>query len=334
MKKRILTIDFLRFGAIFLMFWDHAIKLFFNFGEGFWNQVVSQILNLTSLSSALFLFLVGFSLVLSFKNHQGKIKRWILRKWRRGLILIIWSFILFFYRYNLDYKESMAASGVLELIGLSLISGSLLFLIKKRRGRLILLASLSYLILLTDWALRLKEVEIVLLNAGVFPILPHLFYVLAGMGAGEVWFLYQEKKALADFLKKLFWISLLGVLIIWAAAGFSLGLIFSLRFVTAGFWQPSIILVLFNTTLILFLLSFLALGEKRLVGWKGIRKMSLLGQEALNIYILHILLGWGVARYLLRGIRFGFGAVVLTVMAFCLLGWSWAKVRKIKGNYS
>ena len=71
-KKRLLFVDLLRFGAIFLMFWDRGIKLFFNF-KGQWQWLAEGILEITSLSSALFLFLVGFSLVLSYQRRQGKI---------------------------------------------------------------------------------------------------------------------------------------------------------------------------------------------------------------------------------------------------------------------
>ena len=65
-QKRLVFVDLLRFLAIFLMFWDHALKLFYNFDQSapsgqFFYDLAINILYLTALSSALFIFLVGFS---------------------------------------------------------------------------------------------------------------------------------------------------------------------------------------------------------------------------------------------------------------------------------
>jgi hypothetical protein len=290
------------------------------------------VLEITSLSSALFLFLVGFCLVLSFEKNQKSKAAWIWRKWRRGIWLIFLSYLLFFFKFNLEKLEAIANTGILQLIGLSLIIGSLFFL-AQRKIRFFLILFSNYFLLLIDLALRTKEIQIPFLNVYFFPFLPNFSYVLSGILIAEGFFAWREKNMREKYLRNLFFGSLIFIVVLIGVANFDPFLIFRLRFLSGSTWQPLIILVIFNTLLIVASLSSLALGESKLAKIRLIRRTGLFGQEALNIYFFHILLGWGVSRYLLKGTLFGLWASLAAVIAFLLLGWGWIKLRKAKENY-
>jgi len=336
-RKRLLFIDFLRFWAIYLMFWDHSLKLFFNFrGRDFLakfsSQIFSRILSYTSLSSALFLYLAGFSLFLSFKHKSQSPIYWLSRKWKRGIILILFSYLLFFFTYGLERLDLVATSGILQLVGLITIFGSLIFLLP-RKLRIILIILLNYLTLIIDLALRIKKINIPLLNANIFPILPHISYALTGILVAEAFFYFQEKNRLGKFLKNLLLFSLVGMAFLLSVVNFNPYLILEAKYTTNDFWQPQTGLVIFNTFLISGLFSIFALYEKKLAGSKLVKGVLLFGQEALPIYVLHIILGWGIARYLLKGMFFGFWAPLLGVAIFLLLGRTWIRYRKTEDNY-
>lgn len=337
-KKRFLFVDLLRFVAIFLMFWDHGLKLFYNFAtrtcwQEFFTRLFTELLVVTSLSSALFLFLVGFSLVISFQKHKDKKRKtWIKKKTKRGIILILLSYLLFFFKYGLTRKEALATSGILQLIGLFLIFGSWLFMIS-RKVRVILAILLNYLGLIIDFALRAKEIQIPLLNVYIFPFLPHGLYGLTGLLVAEGFFYWQEKETRKKYLKKLLWGSLIGLVVFVSAAELNPLLPFKLRHLTGGFWQPSIILVLYNSLIITAALALLAIFEEKLRKSLFLQKIGLFGQEALGIYFFQILLGYGVSQYLLKEARFAFWAPLLAVAVFCLLGWTIIKLQVKKTTF-
>ena len=184
-----------------------------------------------------------------------------------------------------------------------------------------------------DLALRTKEIQIPFLNVYFFPFLPNFSYVLSGILIAEGFFAWREKNMREKYLRNLFFGSLVFIAVLVGVANFDPFLIFRLRYLSEGSWQPSIILVIFNTLLVVASLSSLALGENKLAKIRLMRKAGLFGQEALNIYFFHILLGWGVSKYLLKGTLFGLSASLVAVLAFLLLGWSWIKLRKAKENY-
>jgi hypothetical protein len=332
-SKRLLFVDLLRFLAIFLMFWDHGLKLFYNFKtESLWEKILTEfavrILRINTLSSALFLFLVGFSLVISFYRRRGGSKlTWIFRKWQRGLVLIFLSYFLFFFKFGLERVDALATSGILQLIGLILILGSLLFGLK-RRLRVTFVLVLNYLVLLTDFALRTKGIEIPLLNVYIFPILPHLSYALGGLLVAEGWFFWVAEGSRKKYLRRLFWGSLVGILVLLTSAGFNPFLIFELTYIIGGFWHPSIVLVFFNTLIICFLTAIVARVERKLSLGRFWQRIGRLGKVALTIYFWHVFLGWGVAKYILREARFGAWAPILAVGAFCFLALGVAKIKQ------
>jgi hypothetical protein len=331
-KKRLLGIDFIRFGAIFLMFWDHGLKLFYDFKtdsawQNFLTNFSERVIEITSLSSALFLFLVGFCLVISFNRTKEKKTIWIFKKWQKGFGLIFLSYFLFFFKFGGEKMEAIFTSGILQLIGLGRILGSFLFLVRKKI-RIVFVATLSYLALVFDLTLRLKNLEIPLLNIHIFPLLPNIFYLFSGLLVAEGWFFWQEEKPRKKYLKKLLFGSLAGAMILILVGNGNPFEIWRSRFYTAGFWHPSAILVVFNTFLAILLLAALALVEEKIAKINLIKKAGLFGQEALSIYFFHILLGWGVSKYLLNSTKFGFWASLLAVIVFCSLGWIWIKLKR------
>lgn len=306
------------------MFWDHALKLFYNFKsqndwQKFFTNLADKILGVTSLSSGLFLFLAGFSLVISFYQFREKGKKgWLLKKWRRGAWLIFLAYLLFFFEFQLTRPEAWLTPGILALIGQSLILSSLFFYLQPGL-RIGLVAFLSCSILLLDLIWRTKNVQLPGINTYIFPWLPHSFYFFSGFLTAEIFF-YQFKKNFAQNLRKLFWFSLIGLISLLSAFDFRPFFIFKARYVISGFWQPHLFLVVFNTLLITACLTWLAIREEKLQEIKLAKKVAALGQSALAIYFCHFLLGWGVRQYFLKEVKFGPWAPVSAVVIFTLLG--------------
>ncbi|HUW21284.1 MAG TPA: acyltransferase family protein [Candidatus Bathyarchaeia archaeon] len=335
-KKRLLSIDFLRFWAIILMFWDHGLKLFYNFDThvfmgAVFTRLAVDIINLTALSSAIFLFLSGFCLALSFNKHTHRGKTdWLWKKFKKGIWLIFLSYLLFFYEYNLAKINTIATSGILQLIGTGLIAGSILFLFS-RKTRIIILIFLNYLTLMIDLALRLKGIVVPFLNVYNFPLLPSISYFLSGILIGDAYLIWLDKDKAVKNFKNLFLVSLAGVFVFLSAVNFNPYIIFDSRYLIAGFWQPSVALVIFNTFLIIAILSQLIIVENQLRKIDLIRQASLLGQETLAIYCFHILFVYGASKYVLKGATFGFWASLIAIAASLWISWRWVKIRlKIK----
>lgn len=340
--KRLIFIDLLRFLAIYLMFWDHSLKLFYSpKGEtGF--PLVQLILGITSLSSALFLFLVGFSLVLSFNRFwptkrsdlaeakpKENISDWVWTKAKRGLTLVGISYLLFIYTSPLGLVNLPLTSGVLQLIGITLIFLTLTYYLKKPT-RLFLVIGLNLLIIAANYFLRLKGVEIAFLNQGNFPLLPHLSYSLTGLTTAELFIIFSEKRF---SLWSVGVVSLVLILFFLSLANFNPFIIFESRYLTGNYWQPSGLLLVFNSLIIILLAALLALSEEKIKSLKLVRKIGQIGQEALNIYIWHILLLWGVGYYLLPYLKLNFSAIIIITTGLVGLSLGWVKFRKVAGNY-
>jgi len=151
--------------------------------------------------------------------------------------------------------------------------------------------------------------------------------VLGGIWVGEGYYHYPKGKKGAKYKKNLFWGSVIGLAVLLSTVNFDPFLIFFSRYQTRDFWQPTIALVFFNLFLITTLFSIVAIWEKKLKKISLIRELSLLGQESLVIYVLHILLGYGVSRYILKGKTFPFWASLLAVAVFLRAAFKWIDIK-------
>jgi hypothetical protein len=336
--KRLLYIDFFRFGAIFLMFWDHAIKFFYDSrplteATLFFNFIASKILGLTSLSSAIFLFLVGYCLGLSFERYRLKDKSsWFVKKFKRGLWLIFLSYLLFFFRMGSAIPATPTTTGILQLIGTAVILGSWFYYFP-RAARWGMLIFFNLLVLMLDFSLRAKGIAIPLLNTELFPLLPSVSYVFTGMLVAEGFFSIRAVQKKKVFYQWLLAASSVGTLLFLIVFNFNLFQIFQLRHHVGDYWQPSLTLMAFNTLICLGLFAYLALMENQLKKVNLVRKLGMLGQKALAIYFFHFGLAILFARYLLKGAKFGYEVVFLAVVGFMLVGWGWVKLRGVTDNY-
>jgi uncharacterized membrane protein len=324
--ERYVFVDLMRFLAIFLMFADHSIKLFYNFQPDnsfsyLFYEIAKYTLLITTFSAPLFLFLVGTSVVLSFNNKPRNIN-WLKRKTKRGVFLILASFALYFYQSGIS--EIPYTSGILQLIGVSLIIASVLMFIS-RKFRLLLFALLTLITLTTHSTLSATDVRIQILTMSNFPFLPYIAYVFAGGFIAESYFRYKNKK---NFQKILAAVSTLVSLFFIFLSGFNPFLIAASYSVVNNYMIQSSLTVIFYISLLTLLFLGLSRIENYLRNNYLIKQAGLIGREALNIYILHILVGWGVSRYLLDEAKFGFWAAVLSLISFTLMGWLWVKLKR------
>ncbi|MFC1727053.1 acyltransferase family protein [Patescibacteria group bacterium] len=332
-QKRLVFIDLLRFLAIFLMFWDHAIKLFYNFDRANWqgpffNNLSTSILLITPLSASLFLFLVGFCLCFSFhRKKQTKKLKWVFRKILKGVVLIALSFFLYYFRYDPGLTKIPATSGILQLIGSSyILIPMIMFLPKLIRLPLFLTLIITSPIL--DHVLRTGEVAIPLLNVLSFPFLPYITYVLGGILLAEGYRYFQKSPRKKIFFQGLAWSSLATIGFFLAFSNFDPLLIFRSYISIENHRLHSSLMVLYNLSIIVLVFSTLVRLEKLLSRIKLLKIPALIGKEALGIYVFHILLGWGASRYFLKEARFGFTYTLSAVLIFCLIGWGYAMLKK------
>lgn len=324
-NERYMFVDLMRFLAIFLMFIDHSIKLFYNFestglsGHLFFN-IAKHTLLITTFSAPLFLFLVGTGVVLSFNDKPRSIN-WLKHKTKRAVFLIIASFALYFYQ--LGISEVPYTSGVLQLIGFSLIIASVLMFVNEKY-RLFLFGLLILTTLVVHSKLTISNLYFQILNMSNFPLLPYIAYVFAGSFVAEIYFRYKNNK---NYQKLLTAISALIALFLILLSGFNPFAIAANYIVVNNYMIQGSLTVIFYISLLTLLFLILARLENYLRNYYLLKQAGLIGREALNIYILHILVGWGVSRYLLGGITFGFWAAILSLTGFTLMGWLWAKLK-------
>ncbi len=326
--QRLIFVDVMRFLAIFLMFADHAFKLFYDFTivDDYFSYTARIILLITTFSAPLFLFLVGASALLSYNNKKTNQMSWLRDKFKRGIFYILMSFLLFFYQEKFTHLPY--TSGILQLIGSSLILISLLLVFVKKQHTIILFL-LTITSLLTDSYLRSINLVLPIISKDNFPIFPFITYVFAG---GFLASMFLKSKYKNKFIFRAWLISLLSITFFVYVSNYNPLKISATYSVINNYIIPSPLMVIYYLSLLAFIFSALAKLEKNLRQNVLILQASLIGKEALNVYVLHILLGWGVSKYMLEGQKFDYWAPITMTTIFTILGLLWTKARQ-KGYF-
>jgi len=286
-KKRSKSIDFLRGLAIIMMVLIH-LPMYLTINEHKASPIYSYLSFIGLFPAALFLFIVGISLVISTKHHERK-KLFILK---RGFVLILIG-LLFINFWNAD---------ILHYIGIFIII-SLFFtktnkLIRFTLAILIIASTpliLQYINYYSTWdqipytiknLWTLKGFFLNLFFTGFYPLFPWISFVLLGTVFGE-YFLNSTNNQEKDkfFINSfLFGTTLLIIALI-------LQVYFKQEF---NIFPTTISYLILATGTCTILLAFSKeYFETERGTHKYLEPIIFLGKIALSIYVIHILVGIG-----------------------------------------
>ncbi len=173
------TFDALRTLVILLMTGSHTTRMIADESWIFWNKFVLLIEPFTAAS---FLFLVGSSLVLSWKrateNNAMKPRGWICKKLKRCILLWIVSLCMYFASVGLVWPDSFVLSGILATIAYSTVVFGLLMILPQRIFAIIIVTTAATVLYLF---LDMFSKPIYFLTHGNSPLLP--LTIFTGLGA-------------------------------------------------------------------------------------------------------------------------------------------------------
>ncbi|MBX3125356.1 MAG: DUF1624 domain-containing protein [Polyangiaceae bacterium] len=286
-------LDVYRAVAVILMFVVHVRRIQGVRGDGPLEASLDLFMRIEPFIAASFLFIAGYSLVLS-QSRAPSGRQWLGRMARRALALYGISVALFVLQYGVDLPDLLASSGILQAIGVSVIAvaACLVSPWPTRLLGLLLLAALGL-----GAALELARVSVSGLNGGPGGAVPILAFAAFGALVARVGSLGRVTLAvLVPFA-----IVLLGSLD-WTQThvsryrdyGGEVAIVALLKG-TAGahtvampFWNHSVAGSV-GLLLPLCLSLALALGSPaRLSGHRVLAPLRSLGRHALLVYVLHL----------------------------------------------
>lgn len=127
-KNHLFSLDLLRGIAIVLMFITHGTRLYLSEVKNFKILVETSMLDsflnffliIEPFTSALFLFLVGYSLSLSKQTFKGE--NWALKNLKRSGELYLIGFIFFFLEKGFQWPDLFLSPSILSCIAISIVS--------------------------------------------------------------------------------------------------------------------------------------------------------------------------------------------------------------------
>ncbi|HOF00243.1 MAG TPA: heparan-alpha-glucosaminide N-acetyltransferase domain-containing protein [Spirochaetota bacterium] len=206
MRKK--YVDFAREIALFYMFFQHGVLTVLKQSE---NAGVIFFLNeIVPFCSALFLFLAGYSIVLSLKKNG--VSSYNLHNFthliKRGVVLCAASSVLFFIENGFQTPDIFLTSGILNTIGIFIIISSVFLFIPHRR---IFFTIFTISATIVYVYFDLKETYFVPFNYGYEPIFPTILFGFIGITFG----LFADRIEEKSKLEKAFYLcaALVGVVI-------------------------------------------------------------------------------------------------------------------------
>jgi peptidoglycan/LPS O-acetylase OafA/YrhL len=178
--QRIHYIDFLRQVAIYYMFFFHTVLVLLPPEQI--KGTLGCFFDIVPLDAALFLFLAGFSLTLSLGKHtELSAFRFLQKKIKRGLLLILAAAFLFFIEFGIQLPDMLISSGILNTIGILCIAGGLVLVFS---GRKIILALLIAVLCLATFLGEYFMIFRVPFNWGYEPWSPTIIFGFIGIFCG------------------------------------------------------------------------------------------------------------------------------------------------------
>ncbi len=181
MRRR--YIDALRLIAIFYMFFQHSTLILLKQNEN--SGLTKFLFEIVPFCSALFLFICGLSLTLSFEKYKSKIN-FILRLLLRGIILIIFSSILFLIENGFQFPDVIFSSGILNTIGLFILLAIPIFIFDNTNIKLLLTFIILTILTTITIYLDIKKIYIYPFNYAYESISPTIIFGFIGLFVGLV----------------------------------------------------------------------------------------------------------------------------------------------------
>lgn len=305
--RRILFIDVARAAAVLFMIQGHTLQVLLG-PDHQGGALFDWWLYLRGLTSCAFLTLAGFSFAVATDRHWTDYCRPTSRLRRRlmrfGVFLLVGYAMRIPIRplsdighMTLDQWRAFTAIDILQLVAVTLATLQVVVWLARTRQRLGAWAfgAAAAIVLLTPLAWRVHSGGFVAdllaayLSTGtgsLFPLFPWAAYILFGAGLG-VWFVTRAQPDPARDASRVFLLAGAGML----GAGILLHQVPLSPYGAIDFWKTSPNLFLVKAGSVLVMLS----GAVRLTRWRSAlpRPVSVLSQESLTIYVIHVCILYG-----------------------------------------
>jgi len=339
-QRRIAFLDGLRGVALILMVINHTSRWWMDVSMG-WGRYYVAYASVT-LPAAIFLFLVGFCLPLSFRTETSTRRadyHDLLKYFRRGSVIILCGLLLNLLVFP---EDPIWSGGVLQTIGLSIIVlAPAMRLLSYRWARygLLALAALIYLAFVWIFAALSAWLPAHPLIAQMwfldFPPWPWISPALVGLVLGWVW-LDRRRRGERDEARYFWIVALVGVACVgayfawdwWMQTHPRFG--FKRDFILNRHWTPrgATNLLVIGGVACLLAAAYWIMGVKK----RELRWLAILGQTALMLYFLHQLIVLTLVNQTL-GLRFNNWALYWTANAALMvllvyLGKAWLEIKR------
>ena len=162
------------------MFFQHAVLALLKNSEN--KGIILFLYQIVPICPALFLFIAGYSINISFKNKLDHQKNsFFIHLVKKGIILILASIILFFIEYGFQFPDLIISSGILNTIGWMIIISAIILRFKYKE---ITLSLLIILIIFITIIFEKYNIYLVPFNYGYEPISPTIIFGFIGLGIG------------------------------------------------------------------------------------------------------------------------------------------------------
>lgn len=293
-------LDFLRGIAIVLMLITHGFRLFVkstpNYQAG--TDLAERLLNLFAIiepyTSALFLFLAGIGVTISFSQKKDSANNWLKRQSIKAGQLYLIGMGLFFIEKGFQSPDFWISPSILSTIAISMITVA--------SGLLIPWGIVLGLILTAGITYYFEGTGISGINAGPGGVFPLITFALWG---SLIWQIFKQKKY--------YFLGLIGLLSLgsyfndspwvqhynstyhqWTSGSTGLDFIMSLGeyHITEleSYWNHSLIASIRIVGLLLISLWLCLKFSKNLEAKKFNHLLTLLGRHSLGCYILHLMI--------------------------------------------
>lgn len=147
-------------------------------------------LKIEPIISALFLFIAGFSVVLSKSGNRQSSGLWLARQGRRMLVVYAISVLFYVADQGAQWPDMLVSSGVLAIIAVGIFSSSLALSTAKPW---ITLITMTLGVLALTAIIEQKRLTIIGVNAGAGGLFPLISLAYLGSLAGLVWLRWQNR---------------------------------------------------------------------------------------------------------------------------------------------